>query len=357
MLKSNIFLQAKIQNFSNDEIIGYIKPDILEKILSKDKHPFFQAYSIAHEGYSHSKVLGIGNKVIRWGKDAIKKAAETIKMGIECFIGHGKDNSKAGREKIGEVVGSIEKEIEGKLNNIVITYHSAEEKEKAKKCDIVSNESEWYFDEKDGIFEAIEPVEITALAFDNSQSNTPAFADAKRLAMVQCFDENAGEANLEESMTLKDVINYIVENKVHISQLPFTLDDVKADRNLGKVFDEAESFKKKFEEAEKLNKDNLDKIKKIEGDNLKITQKNRLESILKNSEIKLTDEERKFILSDERLNRNSDPSDEGLKKFIEFGKEDYKILKKLIPSETNIDLGNIEQSNKDLSDPKNNPLI
>src|SRR3970282_251702 len=135
----------RIQAFSQSEILELLDFDTIQGIQQKDPHPFFQAYSIAHEGVSQPKILDDEQKPICWGRRAIQSLKNLVLKGIKLFKGHNKDNSTKNRESIGEVVGNIEKEIDGKLNNVEITYHTPEQVEEAKQYDVCSQEGSWNF--------------------------------------------------------------------------------------------------------------------------------------------------------------------------------------------------------------------
>jgi len=353
--KESILLQARIQNFSESEVLHWIQPNVLHEILQKDHHPFFQAYSIAHEGISHSKLLGIGGKIIEWSKDAIKSIGKVIKNGIKCFHGHNRDNSITGRKELGEIVGHVEKEIDGKLNSIAIIYHPENVKQEVKEFDICSQESDWNFEEKDGKLYAVDCEDITAIAFDNSQNNKPAFEGAKRLAMVQCFEEEKKEV---KPMTFEDVKKSKAELNVFASQL-YSFDEIKKDREFAKIFEKYEADIKIANDEKSAKEKEIERLKGIEKENLKLTQKNRLESILKKDSINLTDEEKLFVFADESINRNNDPSDDGLKIFLQLRRDDYKLYQKINSKDENIDLSNVEKKTEkiDYGDPKNNDMI
>lgn len=193
MIRQNISLIAlKIQSFSENEIMDMIDKNTLEEIKAKDPHPFFQLYSICHEGESRPKIVGETNRPpMLWTRKAIQSIAGVIKKGINFFLGHNADNSTNNRDSFGEIVGYAEKEIKGNLHSLVVGYFPPDKRDEAKKLDICSQESEWTFIEEAGKLVADSIQVLTGIALSNSEKDTPAFAGAKRLGIVQCFkDEN-----------------------------------------------------------------------------------------------------------------------------------------------------------------------
>jgi hypothetical protein len=317
-----------------------IKPDILRSILLKDEHPFFQTYVIGHEGRTRPNVIGIGGKIINWTKDAIKTIKTVIKTGIKCFKGHNKDNSTHKRKEYGEIVGYIEKEINGKLNGVIITYHSPDIREAAKDFDICSQEALWEFTEdNNGLLNAETCKEITGIAFENSKNEQPAFADAKRLAMIQCFDETdvsnktvdaVNNKDKKMDITFNDVLDFVKSRNITPSRL-YEPDEIKADKKFSDIFQkyeteilnkdkEASKFKTDFELIDK-------KYKELETSTQRLTAKERLEKIVKEKNKTLTDNEKIFVF--ETIDQAKDFTDLGLETFLDNRQMDYKAFTKL----------------------------
>ena len=371
--KSNIILQAfKTPILSESEILGLIDNDILDKIKQKDEHPYFQAFSICHEGISKPKLLGQENnkKPVKWTRKAVQSLKDLVLKGIKFFKGHNKDNSVDNREDFGEIVANKEMEIESKLHHIVIGYFP--DKEKIKNDDVVSQEGLWNFLESSGEIIADKVEKITGIALGNSNFVDPAFEDARRLGMIQCFDtdgesvenKTGGEPGKKEgikmALTLKEVNDYIVENNVHITQLPFDIEDIKADRNLGKIFDdlekENENLKQKNEIYEKEKEGFEKQIKEFQDkENLNLA-KTRFEGLIK----ELKDEEKIFIEKKFDLDKPEDLSEAGLKKFIESKQNEFKIIEPLFKKgDTKIFIPNKENptDKEDLTKAENNELL
>ena len=86
-MKRNIqgFL-GKIQALSKDDILQMVSKETIDEIKKKDAHPYFQAYSIAHEGVAKPKVLGDTQAPqIRFLRDAIQSIKNVITKGVKIF--------------------------------------------------------------------------------------------------------------------------------------------------------------------------------------------------------------------------------------------------------------------------------
>jgi hypothetical protein len=306
-MRERILLQAfQLQQFSKNEIINMIPSNVLSEIKTKDPHPCFRLYSICHDGISSPKLLTTGkNEKIHWTKQAVQSMKNIIKKGIKFFHLHNKDNSTENRESLGEIIAHSQQEIDGKLHQLAIGYFPPETRERVKDYDVCSHEGWWEFIIESGKKIADKIGELTGIALSSSNEDTPAFSNTGLLGAVQCFeggepDNKGGGESLKREvkiMTLKDVIDYIVENNVHITQLPFDIEDIKADRNLGKIFNDMESEIKDLkafrENAEKEKTEFETKIKNYE-DKENLTQaKEKFNEILKTAIEKKSIGERK----------------------------------------------------------------
>lgn len=212
-------LLKNIHSFNQDKIIELIPQNVYDKIIEKDPHPFFAVYSICHEGVSSPVILNEGPKKIAWPRKAIQSIKNLYIKGVRLFKGHNKDSSHSGRKVIGRVIHSFEKEIEGKLHHIVITYHPPKYRNEVKDLDVCSQESEWNFFDYAGQLVAESIEKLTGIALANSKEQIPAFAEAKRLGYIQAFDsfgKNAsnriGETYMAKKRTDQDVDNIFDQN-------------------------------------------------------------------------------------------------------------------------------------------------
>ena len=88
---------------------------------------------------------------------------------------------------------SFEKEIDGKLHHVFISYHPSDVREEAKNYDICSQEAEWNFFEEAGKLFADSIEKLTGVALGNSDQQTPAFSGARRLGFVQALENKLND--------------------------------------------------------------------------------------------------------------------------------------------------------------------
>lgn len=190
-MPETISLQClKLSSLSSDDILALIDPQTISRIKATDAHPFFQAYSICHEGVSQPTILGEKSKPIHWTRAAVESIKNVVRKGIKFFRGHNKDNSTDDREALGEIVADTQKEIDGKLHHIVIGYFP--DKAKVESADVCSQEADWNLFENAGKWFAGTMQKLTGIALSNSAIDEPAFEGAVRLGMVQAFVLQAG---------------------------------------------------------------------------------------------------------------------------------------------------------------------
>jgi hypothetical protein len=342
---------------SQEEILKNINPEDLAKIKEINYHPYFRAYSMAHEGTFTPRIIGEKEpKPIKWTRQAIQSIKNIVVKGIKFFKGHNEDNSTDNRKSFGEVVSNFEKEIDGKIHHIVVGYFP--DKNAIVDSDIISMEADWTFLDNAGKWIADKIENITGIALGDSRIEQPAFTKAKLLGAVQ--------ANLEKEtkmeITFQDVVNFCKERNVWPSQI-YSIDQIKSDREFMKHFIEFETKEKDYKDKLKTIEDKAkiaeDKLKVIEGDYNKQTAKSRFDNQLKTNNITLTEKEKLFI--DSQFKTLSDFSDESLKKFIDVSRESYKEMAKqglFGEKEKPIDIANkpILPVNSDIT-PENNEYV
>lgn len=353
----------KIQSFTQNEILSLIPNETLSEIKSKDAHPYFQMYSICHEGVSNPTVLGEGPKSITWTRRAVQSIKNVITKGINFFKGHNDDNSTDNRKSLGKVIHSFEKEIDGKLHHIAIAYHPPEVRDEVKKYDICSQESTWNFIESAGNLIADTIDKLTGIALGNSQTERPAFSEAKRLGFVQAF-EKTGDVNMSDEITTKpltfDQLKQACKDLNVFPRQLFDENQLKEDREFGKLFVELEDLRKQKEnfdkKVEELNNQNKELVRVGQLSNAKT----RLENIYK--ETGLTEKMKEFVNKtfEERKESLQDISDEGLKNFVENQSKVFQNVASFIDPQIDLQIPNgDEKANKsnDYSKAKNNPFI
>jgi hypothetical protein len=301
-------ITLKMQALSTVDVLAMVPGDVLARIKEIDAHPFFQAYSICHEGTSTPTVLGDTAKPITWMRRAVQSIKNAIVKGVKFFTGHNSDSSTEGRDALGEVVASREQEIDGQLHHVVVGYFP--DKERVKDFDICSQEADWDLVQTPMGWLADKMDKLTGIALASSKVDKPAFSGARRLGMVQAFNIEPGEpGNKEKTMselqtcTFPELLAELQKRQVYPSQA-FTRDQIKADRNFSADFEKAEKYDavNTALEAEKVShKAIADKLKVTEtevatakrGAEL-VTAKARLEKLAK--DINLTEKQAAFVL-------------------------------------------------------------
>lgn len=333
--KMQSFVTLVCQAFTNDEVLKLIPVDVLNSIKAKDAHPFFQAYSICHEGVSKPKFLGhTDSPPIHWTRAAVQSIKNVVLKGVKFFSGHNADNSTEGRETLGEIVSDSEMEIDGVLHHIVVGYFP--DKEKVVNNDICSQESEWNFFEAAGKWFADTVDKVTGIALSSSSIDTPAFAGAKRLGMVQAFESNEDATDKErEEETRKMPIDLstvsFTELKAAILSRGyppseyFSAEDIKKDKILGTVYTELSTAKQALETEQKKSK-TLEEAKAQSDQTIALsTARARYDKII--DSVAMTEKMKAYVKN--AFSENiGDLSDDGLKKFIEGKVTDFQNVAK-----------------------------
>ena len=357
-----IIVQGQIQAFRESDVISYIDPEILAQIKASDSHPLFKKYSVAHEGVSNPRVIGEGSMSISWGRRAIKSVKDAISTGIQCIAGHTKDNIKRGERVVAQVVGKGEELINGILNTVIVNYFP--DKTDAD-YDVISMEADldWYNNGAGmGIAEGITALKRFALG--KSESDIPAFQDAKLLASIQCFDTSENPPKKQspselgkgiQMATFAEIKAAIEEMKIYPSQL-FTREQIigeaVVETNGQLTFRGGDAqitsyLVKKIPSPEDILKDSSAKITELESkikeyepqiqefstirlQNAKLTAK---DDIIKYAEEKkLTPNQTKWL--EENLDKYvpGDNIKESIKTFVDAQASDYARFLKLHPS-------------------------
>ena len=194
------------------DVLALVSPEQLARVKELDPAPEFRAYAIAHEGEAHPNLVGYGKVAVKYFREAVQRIHERLALGTPLFSGHNADNSTAGREVLGEVVGKTLKEIGGRLYDVAVAWIRPEHK--ARTLDVCSIEAEVELTDGDGAFRAVDVGEITGIALGDSRANSPAFAGATLLSSIQCWAEREGG-----TMTLEELKAKIAELKAKPSDL------------------------------------------------------------------------------------------------------------------------------------------
>lgn len=190
-------ITARIFCMAQNEIAEMIGPSRIREIRQGDPHPVFKAFVVGHEGEAGGYIVGAGNIVKQWFRDAVVKLHEAIQMGIKIFHGHAETNDQTGRNPIGEVVGKRLMKIGNRISTVVACYILPEYRH--LPLDIASIEASIDLEEdrKRGLYVA-DVGQVTAIALSNSAVETPGFAGATLLGQLQAF---ARSRNKEDDLT------------------------------------------------------------------------------------------------------------------------------------------------------------
>lgn len=368
-------ISLQIQALNNVDIVNIIPKEVLAEIKAKDEHPYFQAYSICHEGVSTPKILGDNAKPIHWSRKAIQSIKNVVTKGIKFFKGHNKDNSTEGREALGEIVADKQMEIDGVLHHVVVGYFP--DKEGVTDLDICSQEAEWNLFDMAKSFVADTIDKLTGIALGNSDTETQAFKGAKRLAIMQAFADNKenepgegpGEGKEEKRMDLNtiplaELKSVVVQRGLHPSQL-FSKDSIQTDREFKDIFDQLDSLKNELSEKSDALKTLEDEKKELNRKVNLSTARTRLDTLMSRTEDPLTEEQKNFIKGS-FTDKVEDVTDEGLNAFIDTRLADYKLFARAQNGQvtesvdgetTSSDTGNEQVEKGDLSKASENELL
>jgi len=199
-----------LQNMAAGEILQHVPAEILVEIKKTDPHPILEAYVIAHPGESKTHILGIGGKLLKWGKGVINKIGNSIKLGLPVFNGHNADNSHEGRTVIGKIVGVMQS-TQNEVINIIHRFRDYAH----LQADVASFESQPLKVPEGTELQGheVQPHEmgtITGVILAHSATAKPAFSRAIKLATMQCLTKEK-----DMPVTLLEVQEFIKQNKTN----------------------------------------------------------------------------------------------------------------------------------------------
>lgn len=194
----DIIATGKFQNFDNTELINNIDPNVLEEIKKRDPSPLFKAFVVAHEGESNSHEVGVGKRVMKWFRNAVRKVYDVLKIGTPAFPGHNSDNSIEGRQVIGRVVGKFQN-MAGNIEK-VISIIQIFNPFKDDPYDCCSFEGEMRIPNNiNNIVGDNDLGAITGIVLANTALGAiPAFPGAKLMAAVQMLENGGKKMELHE---------------------------------------------------------------------------------------------------------------------------------------------------------------
>jgi hypothetical protein len=229
-------------------------------------------------------------------------------------------------------VATIEKEIGGRLNHIVIGHFP--NSQDVKNMDVVSMEAVVDTDENN-VVTAIR--NISGIAMASSDKESPAFPGAVRLAQIQAFEnvnqegETLDNSNLLEKekkmeITFHDIQKAVKEMNVFPHQL-FNEDTLRADRVFGKILDERDELKGN-NEALKTELEKAQENVKAVGRKAQIVDAKELFNLAL-EQGNLTSKQKAFIKAKAKIESLEDLSETGVSGYIDSLTNDYAETAKL----------------------------
>lgn len=324
-----------------------------------------QGYVIAHEGLSQPRDLTTSEiKPMNWPRRVIEKIQDVIRIGTKWFKGHGDGtNSHANRKELGQVVGTLTKEIQGKTCAVVIGHFPDENA--VKDLDVISMEANVNTSDDNTI---VDIEDLSAIAMGDSRFDSPAFAGATRLASIHCFEQLVESQTLEKEIKKMPITQEelntapfamleqaIKTRKVYPSQL-YTEKDLREDHNFAKAYTELDTLKTKTsaqeKEIEEIKKTTSEATRKAAEGGVKST----LDTLLKEG---VTEKQRAWIAGRFNPSALPDISETGLKTFIESEKKEFANAAKLfgVAEGENKETNNEEnKGNTERSETTGNPV-
>lgn len=347
-MSERFFIQClAVNSFSREKILSLIPSETLRQIKETDEKPFFQAYSLAHEGTSRPlTIIGDSAKPISWPRRAIQSIKDIVLKGVKFFVGHNEDNSTVGRRALAEVVANAEETIDGVLHHVVIAHVPKQNIEEMKKYDICSQESDVSLYDIDGVVTAKSIDRITGIALGSSSKEKPGFLGAVRLGAIQAFEkkeETKGELEIMDLTTLDwHLLLGEMKRRELLPHQMFTADEIKADKHFSKIFEDAESLKtleSSLADKEKELAELKEEKEKLSTELNKTIAPKKLETFL--DEKKVTPRQKQFIL--QRAESLEDVSDESLESFYVEKMADYKADVELFGVEDEVIVAKTEE--------------
>lgn len=382
--------KVSLREMASSEISSMIDPGRMARIKEFDPHPVFKAFVVGHEGEAKGVMVGVGNVVKKWYRDAVEKLHERISAGLQLFNGHQPGtNDQAGRIPIGEVVGKRAMRIGERLSSVVACYIYPSFRHLPLDVASIEAEVKMETEGRGGLYVA-DVDRVTGIALGNSAVSQPGFAGATLLGELQAFAASKRVEDDLMDLTLEDVKAFLRQAKVKPSDL-FGLEELGSDPSViglseSRVKERVAGVWREKKEAE----EKLEKLQKEQGEkeaalskqivDLKISQaRSNLGSLFEKEREgrKLDDRQTKFVQN--RLDRfkPSDPDKvaEEFKTYLDSEITEYgKIAKEVFgiepkpaegegkdrgtgPAKEGGDSGASGDPNAKYVDPKQNPMI
>lgn len=365
-----------MQHFAAADIEAMVPQALHAEILTRDSHPKYAAYAIAHTGKATGTMVNVGPVTVKYFKEIITKIHNILKIGTKFFHNHGETNDHANRMPVGELVAKKLENIKGVMHNVVIAYIYPDSRE--KKLDVASMETDLVLEsDGNGRMSAMDVQDITGIALGDSDVDEPGFPGARLLAAIQNFASDG--KNGGSVMTLEELQAVIKTGGFAPSDL-FKEDALLKDPTVKSKIDitgtssarriRVEELKPVEDELAKLKIDHADlttTMTTLKAEKVRGSARGVLDAIVLDR--KANDVQKKFI-DKEFKNFTTEAGDEetlksDVTKFVDAQIENVKSMREMFGiKEESPDLGtppgdsdNGGEGSEDLSDPKNNPMI
>lgn len=254
-----------------------------------------------------------------------------MKSGTKLFQNHGITNSHEGREPVGEVVQTFNRELpDGRTQAIAIGLLKGE----FPDLDVCSIEADVDIAPGSESDEVIDVPDVSALALGSSKTDSPAFPGAQRLASLQFFgdDDKTDQKKEKRSMTYAEVKAGVEELGLAPHRL-FSADQIREDNRLMKdlskdsdaqvetlntEIEKLKTEKTALEENAKTGDEAIKKVAISDG-------KKNLEAAIPEG---TTDAQKKFLIDEFSPESENDVTAEALSTYIDTGTKRFADLVK-----------------------------
>lgn len=238
----NVNVTASLKLMNGDEVMQHVPDSVLSRIKKDDPHPVFAMMNIGYEGESSGSVDLPEN--ISWFKQLWPLKA--VKQLVNFLTGSKKPNvyefhtdDENERVAVGSVVSGFKEVVYDVTHAIAVAYinnFNTRNRLETGFLDICSLEATCEFMQTDNPFKyAVKNVKsLTGIALGSSSVETPGFAEASIIAVVENMkkkDELEGKVkNMEDTskpITMGQVKVWIQDSKIRPDQL-FTVQDLTA---------------------------------------------------------------------------------------------------------------------------------
>jgi len=265
--------QANLQSMELREMLNIIDGTLLDEIKKTDNKPLIKVFSIGHEGEAKGKLVGVGKFAIQYFKDAITKIHNKLKLGTSIFNRHSSTNSHLNREKIGELIGKVLKQIGNKLHTLAAVYIYPQYIDKS--LDVASIEANVkYSIDNNQIVKIDEINDITGIAISSKDIDEPGFPGATLIGAFQAFAKNPNKGENNMTLSLKEVQEAIKEGGYLVTDF-FTekeiLDEKFVEEHIAKIKHDAQGYgNRKVKEFEEIQKKLDDEVVQLKSENISL---------------------------------------------------------------------------------------